>query len=639
MPLPEKPAKGGRAWKIGGAVVLAAAVAAVGGAALLRPSGHSTVRRSTEPAPDAQEQQIRLAMQTAPGDPAPRVALIRYLLSQRRACDAVDAAREAAAQFSINPPVRAALADALFAAGRFPEAVETLRPLARTDPSYRIDLVSALLRDGQRAEAERLLKGLPHLKPADAVRAGKVYLDLFQPEAAAALFQSAAASRLQREVGPYLGLALLLSGRYAEAVKPLTAAAGDRSPAMAHYYLGCALRLTEDPARLRPAEAELRQASEGAPNEGLIQYELALARERLGDWDGARAALEQAVARAPELTEAHRDLAAVQTRLGKSVEAALSRARYLRLEGDARAAVQLLAPIQQKHPDDVSLGLALAEADYEAERYPDTQALLERLRAQAPGDTRVLTDLYNAETALQHYDRALEALDALARLTPKDLEVKKRRAETLQRLQRYPEAEQLLTQLRDQEPGNPARHYDLGVFLRLSSKRPDRLTAAEASLRRALELRPDHAGTHYHLGVLLEETGRHAESVSELRRALDLNPALTDAYAVLGRSYMALGDTATAAEMTRLQHRLTAREAEEKQLALPQGAAPATPQVRLRLAEFYVARGRLRDALRELEAVEHADPRSRPVHRRLEQLYGNTYRFQRQYEERKLLAG
>lgn len=637
MPPPEKPGKGGHAWKIGAAVALAAVGA--GGYAFLRPSGHHAAQRSAEPAPDAQEQQLRLAMQTAPGDPAPRVALVRYLLSQRRACDAVDAAQETAAQFSVNPPVRAALADALFAADRIPEAVEALRPLARTDPSYGIDLASALLRDGRRAEAAQILKNLPHLKPVDAARAGRVYLDLFQPEAAAALFQSAAAGASQKAVGPYLGLALLLSGRYAQAVKPLTAAAGEGAPAMAHYYLGCALRLTGDPARLRLAEAELRQASDAAPKEGLIHYELALARERLGDWDGARTALEQAASLSPELTEVHRDLAAVQARQGRAVEAAIARAQYLRLVGDARAAMQLLTPVQQKRPDDVALGLALAEADYEAERYPETRTLLERLRTQAPGDARVLWDLFNAETALQHYDRALEALDGLAQITPTDLEVKKRRAETLQRLQRYPEAEKILTQLRDQEPDNPARHYDLGVFLRVSSTRPDRLTAAEASLRRALELRPDHAGTHYHLGAVLEETGRHAEAAQHLRRALDLNPALTDAYRVMGRSYTALGDQTHAAEMFKLHQRLAAREAQEKELALPHGAAPTTPQARSRLADYYIKRGRLGDALRELETVEHAAPEAGEVHRRLMQLYGNTYRFQRQYEERKLLGG
>lgn len=587
-------------------------------------------------AAERQERELRAAVDAAPQDPRPPSTLIQYLLSGGRPLDALDAARAAARRFPDSAVIRALLANALLDAGRSAEAAAAYRPLA-AEPEYRLDLVSCLVREGQRGEASRLLKTLPPVSGALALRAGRAHLDLFEAAAAADRFRAAAQdARVRHEAALYYGLTQILLGQYSKALPPLSQVAADETaPPVTYYYLGCALRRGADPARRQSAAAELEMAANAAPDQAMFHYELGLARAQAQNLAGACQAWERAAEAGPDLPEIHRELAAGYSRLGRAVDAAVSRARYLRLVADAPAAVRLLTPLREKDPHNVSLGLALAEAYYEAERYPETLRLLQGLQQQEPHNPRVLWDVVNAETALGHHDRVLAALDALATATPTDAAVPKRHADTLLRLQRFAEAERDLERLAANEPDRAERHYDLGRFQRQWSPRADRATAAEGSLNRALSLQPDHAGARYQLGALLAEAGRPAEAVPHLRRALELNPSLGDAYRLLGRSYAALGEKERAAEMFRLHRQFTEREAREKQLAFSGGAARRKqPAVRIKLADYYLAQGRLPEATRELEAVIHTEPRNREAHQRLAPLYGNQLRFQRLVEER-----
>jgi tetratricopeptide (TPR) repeat protein len=172
------------------------------------------------------------------------------------------------------------------------------------------------------------------------------------------------------------------------------------------------------------------------------------------------------------------------------------------------------------------------------------------------------------------------------------------------------------------------------------SRWPERAGAAEAaadSLKNAVELRPDHSESRYRLGLVLLNAGRATEAIPHLRRALDLSPRMTDAARALGRAYALSGDRARSADMLRLYGALVQQEQEQKRVELPSSLNQATADERMALAEFYVRHHRSQNAITELEVLVRRHPDHAGARRRLEKLYGHARRFQRQYEERRLL--
>jgi len=62
-------------------------------------------------------------------------------------------------------------------------------------------------------------------------------------------------------------------------------------------------------------------------------------------------------------------------------------------------------------------------------------------------------------------------------------------------------------------------------------------TGAESEFKKALELKPGYATAHQWYGVYLSEMGRHAESLGQRRRALELDPLSLSISTGLGRAY------------------------------------------------------------------------------------------------------
>jgi predicted Zn-dependent protease len=564
--------------------------------------------------------------------------LIGYLLSNRRAYAALDAAREADRALPKNAEIRLALAEVLASTGRTSEAIEVVRPWLAGTPGARVDLARYLIRSGNRDEAVRLLAGGADSSVEVALQQAQLELEALHPELAA--------KRLQRwfrsgdggvELPATYGLALLQSGRYPEAAKVLAPAVGAAPQVSAlQYYLGSALRLSGDLDRLAEAEQHLSRAAEVASAEPYYQYELALARVQLRDWSGARTAMEEAAVLKPDLPEVQRDLARIYERISppEMEKAAVCRARYLQLLQDPRGAVAALEPLRAASPDSRLIVPALALAYHDAEQSKRSVALLTDLHQRHPEDRDVLWDLFRAQRAADDYPAALVTLDQISASRPDAPEVLQERADLLQRLQRYPEAEAVLARLQALEPQNAVRSYELGLFQTLWSKQPNRLQMAEANFREALRLQPDYVGPHYRLGLLFESTGRPAEAVEQLQRALELAPELGDALRPLGRAYARLGDRARADECFRAYRRYQEQEEQKRRLRLVSSPSRATRETRKRLYQFLLDTGALPEATRELEAYVHRYPEDLAARTQLARLHGLARRFQLQFEER-----
>jgi protein O-GlcNAc transferase len=138
---------------------------------------------------------------------------------------------------------------------------------------------------------------------------------------------------------------------------------------------------------------------------------------------------------------------------------------------------------------------------------------------------------------------------------------------------RLPDAERLLRQIVEVEPGHANANYLLGVMayqagqleqaaacwrrtiqamadfaeahnnLGVALKDQGKLNEAVASYRRATELKPDYPEAHNNLGVAVKQQGRVNEAVACYRRALQLKPDYAAAHNNLGDALMSRNRT------------------------------------------------------------------------------------------------
>ena len=228
--------------------------------------------------------------------------------------------QDTVAKRPLNPRAHEGLAEALEAAGRFPEAVavrETSVGLAPDEPRFRFNLALALARAGRADDAIAAYHAVLRAAP-DEARAHNNLAQLLagRGETDAAFSHYAAAARLAPHEPAYAhnhGLALLRAGRREEALGPLAAAA--RAPAAApEHHLSFAATLARAG---RPAEAVavLEDAVRRHPGQASLHFQLA---ELLLETDRAAAAVphyEAALRSRPDRAEAHHNLGTAYAQL------------------------------------------------------------------------------------------------------------------------------------------------------------------------------------------------------------------------------------------------------------------------------------------------------------------------------------
>jgi Flp pilus assembly protein TadD/TolB-like protein len=128
---------------------------------------------------------------------------------------------------------------------------------------------------------------------------------------------------------------------------------------------------------------------------------------------------------------------------------------------------------------------------------------------------------------------------------------------------------------------------------------------ALAAAREAKTRNDNLPEVHFALGSVYTQTGKNAEGVSEIRRALQLEPNSDDGYVRLGRAYLQMG-----------QH--------EPALAAFRKAVELNPYYwsnHDQLGRAYYRIGRNEDALREFQRVAELDPTNASVHNQMGIMY------------------
>lgn len=366
------------------------------------------------------------------------------------------------------------------------------------------------------------------------------------------------------------GAALVSLSRTAEAVRPLT-----ESVRIDSLNTECWRTLAHAADELeRPALAESCYSHLVALDEDDSEnwFQLATLRARLGRYAEADSALTVALDDNPTRPGATFLRGWLRERLGQPEEAVALYADHLRVHpGDhatRRRLVGLLARLGRYHEalpharevaraqaDDPGAWQVLADLEFRDGRPADAEKSLERMRAIAPDDPDAIA---RSAEVLDAHGRAGEALalgDAWAARRPNDLHVLALRAmlreqagrldsalalarlaaagapdsAIAQRLlarylrltQRWPEAIDVLTRLRERAPADVSVLMDLG-FCREQSGDID---GAVAAGRDAIAIAPDDAASLNFLGFILADHGRDlAEAEPLIRRALAQEP-------------------------------------------------------------------------------------------------------------------
>jgi tetratricopeptide (TPR) repeat protein len=152
----------------------------------------------------------------------------------------------------------------------------------------------------------------------------------------------------------------------------------------------------------------------------------------------------------------------------------------------------------------------------------------------------------NLAVALQKAGRTTEAAAELERVvaeSPQNRNAVVLLAECRVRLGEYRQAAALLTPLNDSNPDDRAVSYLLGIAL-LEDKQTER---GKLVLDRILR-DGDSAETRLLTGAAKLSVGEYAAAREDLRRCVEMNPALPMVHGLLGRTLMSLGDPNGAAE-------------------------------------------------------------------------------------------
>ena len=201
---------------------------------------------------------------------------------------------------------------------------------------------------------------------------------------------------------------------------------------------------------------------------------------------------------------------------------------------------------------------------------------------------------------------------------------------------RLPEAQALLLQAIDEDPGSFQGNYMLGIVLAAMKDAPGAIAAFQQAVaidsnhgelrrnlgallagsgkvadalphfQRAAELEPDNAQTHLFLGQALQQLNRHEEALAPLERAVALSPT-PDANFRLAMTEERLGrDEAAGSRYLDLLR-----------------AQPGHIEAAQRLSDILCRRGAFAEAIRMLDAVAKLKPEQLEITRRL----GMTHRM------------
>jgi tetratricopeptide (TPR) repeat protein len=333
---------------------------------------------------------------------------------------------------------------------------------------------------------------------------------------------------------PFGALAALAGCSQAE--PPLTGAA-ERSPAL--QQLLAKANEAHRRGSLRETEEMLRRAHAEAPDDLDIALDLGDTLTRLGRNESARAHYAAFLSRHPSASAAR-----------------LAHGRCLVSLARAEEAIPELDRAARELGTDAGAWLALGEALGDAGRTEEALAPLRRAAELAPADPAAHAALGAACLRIERLDEAIAALERSLELDPGSAPALFGLAQAYARAGRAEESRSAQDRFRKASHGRE-EELDRRRLLRAARAQAARLAARgdhEKALRALLAYQDqleDYAPYQVQVGVALLDLGQAAESEAALRRAIQLDRTLSDAYLRLAELYEKTGKPEEAAQARR----------------------------------------------------------------------------------------
>ncbi len=264
----------------------------------------------------------------------------------------------------------------------------------------------------------------------------------------------------------------------------------------------------------KPAEAVAQPAAVEAD-----PLDIARGVVKNGDYQGSVEPFQKAIAAQPEEPERRQLFAYALLKLDRLGEA----------EAQATRAAQLA-------PDKSGSNLILAEIYKAKGDNAQAWAALQKEKAIAPDNPRVLERVASLGAEMGKLDEAIAAAEGVTRLKPDDPEGWIALGSLYAEKKQLDKSEQAFRKVVELDPGNAAQtFYNIGVVL---ANKPDisegdnrKITEA---FRKSVELKPDYAAAHHELAFALLRGGDSEGARKELERYLELDPKASDASEVQG---------------------------------------------------------------------------------------------------------
>lgn len=165
--------------------------------------------------------------------------------------------------------------------------------------------------------------------------------------------------------------------------------------------------------------------------------------------------------------------------------------------------------------------------------------------ARAPQDADVQNRLGEALERIGALDAALDAYRSALSARPDFRKASNNLILALVKAGKGKEAVQRARALADAAPGDPDRHFTLGL-----AQSEQNVSDAIVSFRRVLAIAPRHTLARYNLALVLTRADRLPEAIDELERALAIEPR-AEVHYTLGVNYWHQGDAERAARELR----------------------------------------------------------------------------------------
>jgi predicted Zn-dependent protease len=408
--------------------------------------------------------------------------------------------------------VKSQQAKQLMASGRFADAVVMYEELVKAvpgNPGLLLNLGMAQHMAGRDREAlaqfERVLRLQPNALPAVMLGAAS-YMRVGEPGKAVPLLRKGLALSPGDKQGRQMLIdALFMLRRFEEAAGELEkAVAGHKTDARLWYGLGRAYEAL--------AQRSFEHLQKLAPESAYTLVLVGESQLSRGRNSSAFRLFHDALKRDARIRGAQSGLAAVYRNTGHADWAATAEARER----------QLPAPNCTARP---------WECHFATGRFR-TAASAARI-SRTPEALFWLTRSYNALAA-----QVFAELENL----PESVELHQIRADVLRNQGRHRDAVREWEAALALDARNEQLQRELAASVYLSRDFP----RAEKLLREHLRREPEAADLHYYLGDVLLNTDKPDEALMELHRAVDLDPKLVAAQAVLGRALLQAGKASAA---------------------------------------------------------------------------------------------